>query len=93
MSGFLSPEELKRLQPAETSAFPSPIPAQIVSSDEYFPEPQTPQQREVEVRLKAMGDDLARRQGISRRAFFATAAGMAAACMFDRRRFEGGPDL
>ena len=35
-------------------------------------------QREVEARLKEMGDTLARRQGLSRRRFFQTAAGMAA---------------
>ena len=79
MSGFLSPEELRKLKPAETSSFPSPIPTQIVSSDEFFPHRQNKQQREVEARLKAMGNELARKQGISRRAFFTTAAGMAAA--------------
>src|SRR5277367_4613842 len=66
------------LLPAETSSFPSPVPTQIVSSDEYLPVPQTPQQREVEARLKAMSDLLAKRQGLSRRRFFQTAAGMAA---------------
>jgi hypothetical protein len=35
--GFLSSEELKQLLPAETSAFPSPIPTQSVSSDEFMP--------------------------------------------------------
>jgi uncharacterized protein len=79
MSGFLTAEELKKLKPAETSAYPSPIPTQIISSDEYFPEPQNKQQREVEARVKAMGAELARRHGMSRRAFFSTAAGMATA--------------
>jgi uncharacterized protein len=79
MSGFLTPEELKKLKPAETTAFPSPIPTQIVSSDEYFPERQTEQQQEVEARVKALGNELARKQGIGRRAFFTTAAGMASA--------------
>ena len=69
MSGFLSKEELRRLKPAETSAFPSPIPTQIVSSDEFFPQHQNKSQREVEARLKEMGSKLARKQGISRRAF------------------------
>jgi hypothetical protein len=31
--GWLDPEELKQLLPAETSAFRSPIPTQSVSSD------------------------------------------------------------
>jgi predicted TIM-barrel fold metal-dependent hydrolase len=77
--GFLSAEELKQLLPAETSAFPAPIPTQSVSSDEFMPAPQTVKQRELETRIKQYGNELARHQGISRRAFFKTAAGMAAA--------------
>jgi predicted TIM-barrel fold metal-dependent hydrolase len=74
---FLSEEQLRDLLPAETASFPSPVPTQIVSSDEYLPVPQTPRQREVEARLTDMADRLARRQGMSRRRFFQTAAGMA----------------
>lgn len=33
MSGFLTPEELKKLKPAESLSFASPIPTQVVSSD------------------------------------------------------------
>src|SRR5918999_2468948 len=77
--GFLSTEELTQLSPAETSAFPSPIPTQSVSSDEFMPAAQTEKQREFEARIKEYGSELARRQGISRREFFKTAAGMAAA--------------
>ncbi|MGH7372638.1 MAG: hypothetical protein ACREJY_00285 [Candidatus Rokuibacteriota bacterium] len=76
---LLSRAELDRLLPAETHAFRGPVPTQIVSSEEYFPVPQTREQRQVETRLKELGDELARRQGMSRRAFFRTAAGMAAA--------------
>ena len=47
MSGFLSPEELRALEPAETSSFASPIPTQIVSRNEFFPQPQNKPQREV----------------------------------------------
>jgi len=50
-----SPEELERLSAAETSLFPSPIPVQSVSSDEFMPLPQTPRQREFEARVKEMG--------------------------------------
>ena len=75
---FLSDEQLSELLPAETSSFPSPVPTQIVSSDEYRPVPRTAKQREVEVRLKELGDSLARRQGLSRRRLFQTASGMAA---------------
>ena len=75
---FLTDEQLSELQPAETASFASPVPTQIVSSDEYMPVPQSAKQREVEARLKDMADGLARRQGLSRRHFFQTAAGMAA---------------
>jgi hypothetical protein len=77
--GFLSQDELRALAPAETAAFPGPIPTQIVSSDEYVPAPQSPRQREVEARTRTIGDALARRHGMSRRQFFRTASGMAAA--------------
>src|SRR5204863_9548343 len=75
---FLSDEQLQQLVPAETSSFPSPVPTQIVSSDEYLPVPRTERQREVEARLKEMSGRLAKRQGLSRRRFFQTASGMAA---------------
>ena len=35
---MLTPEELEKLSGAE-SLFPSPIPVQFVSSDEYMPQP------------------------------------------------------
>jgi uncharacterized protein len=76
---LLSDGELDRLLPAEMYAFAGPVPTQIVSSDEYFPAPQSPAQREVEARMKALGDELAKKQGMSRRRFFAPAAAMAAA--------------
>ncbi|HMH18160.1 MAG TPA: amidohydrolase family protein [Burkholderiales bacterium] len=75
---MLSPEELERLSPAE-SLFPSPIPVQSVSSDEFMAGPQTRKQREFEARVKEMGAQMAKRLGISRRRFFQTAAGMATA--------------
>ncbi len=75
---FLTDDDLKQLLPAETASFPSPVPTQIVSSEEYLPVPQTEKQREVEARLKDMSDSLAKRQGLSRRRFFQTAAGMTA---------------
>jgi uncharacterized protein len=75
---FLSDDILSGLLPAETASFPSPVPTQIVSSDEYLPVRQTEKQREVEARLKEMSDGLAKKQGLSRRRFFQTAAGMAA---------------
>jgi hypothetical protein len=52
---------------------------QSVSSDEFMPAPQTPRQREFESRVKQIGSTMARRLGMTRRRFFQTAAGMAAA--------------
>jgi predicted TIM-barrel fold metal-dependent hydrolase len=75
---LLSDAELNELLPAEEAAFPSPIPTQVVSSDEYFPTPQSREQKEVEARLVALADRLAKKQGMTRRRFFETAAGMAA---------------
>jgi uncharacterized protein len=75
---LLEPQELAELVPAEFAP-PTPVPTQIVSSDEYYPAAQNAKQREVEARLFAMGDELAKRQGLSRRRFFQTAAGMATA--------------
>ncbi|MBL8378559.1 MAG: amidohydrolase family protein [Burkholderiales bacterium] len=77
--GFLSEDELAHLAPAESTLFASPIPVQSVSSDEFLPAPQTARQREFEARVKAIGSELARHQGVSRRTFFKSAAGMAAA--------------
>jgi predicted TIM-barrel fold metal-dependent hydrolase len=75
---YLTDEMISGLLPAETSSFPSPVPTQIVSSDEFAPVPQTAKQREVEARLTEFSDRTARRLGTSRRQFFQTAAGMAA---------------
>src|SRR5438105_570234 len=86
---FLTDEQLRELQPAETSSLPSPVPTQIVSSDEYMPVPQTAKQREVEARLKELSDRLARRQGLSRRRFFQTASGMAASFLVMNQVFAG----
>ena len=85
---FLSAEELAELVPAESAA-PTPIPTQIVSSDEYYPAAQNEKQREVQARLFAMGDELAKRQGMSRRRFFQTAAGMAAAFVAMNETYGG----
>src|SRR5262249_53264440 len=76
---MLTDEMISGYSPAETASFASPVPTQIVSSDEFPPVPQTPGQRAVEARLKELAGRMARRQGLSRRRFFQTAAGMAAA--------------
>src|SRR5258706_3631401 len=75
---LLTPEELAKLTGAET-LFPSPIPVQSLSSDEFMPGPQTEKQREFEARVKQAGARLAKQNGMTRRKFFKTAGGMAAA--------------
>ncbi len=80
MSNQLTDAELAALMPSELCAYQTPIPTQIVSSDEFYPDPQNEHQREVEARLRllAMADALGGKQGLNRRRFFQTAAGMAA---------------
>ena len=77
--GYLSDEELSKLEPAESTLFPSPIPVQCVSSDEFMPSPQTPKQKEYEFRVKEIGARLSKHLGQSRRSFFKSSSGMAAA--------------
>jgi len=78
VSSNLTEEELAALMPSELCQYQTPIPTQIVSSDEFYPDPQNERQREVESRLLAMADDLGDKQGLDRRGFFKSAAGMAA---------------
>jgi len=56
---MMTDEDLARLAPAESSLFASPIPVQLVSSDEFMPAPQTERQREFEVRVKTIGTEVA----------------------------------
>src|SRR6266567_958772 len=77
--GMLSDEERARLVPAELAANPTPVPTQVVSSDEFLPVPQTERQRKVEARMNALADDYGKKNGLPRRRFFQTAAGMATA--------------
>ena len=76
---FLSDDDKAKLKRAEEVLPRTPLPTQIVSSDEYAPPPQTRRQREAEMRLYAMADEIAPRHGLSRRHFFGTPMGMAAA--------------
>jgi uncharacterized protein len=90
---MLTPEELAKLEGAET-LFRSPIPTQFVSSDEYMPAPQTAQQKEFEARIKEMGASMAKKLSISRRKFFKTAGGMAAAfAAMNQVHAKGGQPL
>ena len=77
--GMLSDKELTDLVPAWQASSATPVPTQLVSSDEYLPIAQTERQKKVEARMNALADDHGRRNGLSRRRFFQTAAGMATA--------------
>ncbi len=61
------------------NAFAAPIPTQVVSNGEFVPPAQSEAQRQVEVRIKQLADELGAKQGVSRRQFLASSAGMSAA--------------
>ncbi len=58
MSSQLTDKELAELLPSEMLPHRTPVPTQMVSSDEFYPDPQNARQRDVEARLLAMADDL-----------------------------------
>src|SRR4051794_8804643 len=58
-----------------------PIPSVICSNEEFFPPPASPQQKEYEARLAALTETHAKAQGVSRRAFLRSGAGMAASLL------------
>jgi uncharacterized protein len=64
MSSNLTEEELAALMPSELCQYQTLIPTQIVSSDEFYPDPQNEPQREVESRLLAMADDITLIKGL-----------------------------
>jgi predicted TIM-barrel fold metal-dependent hydrolase len=76
---WLTDEQMRRVAPAESEPFHSPVPTRMVSNGEYMPHPQTEQQRHVEHRIQELADEAAKRLGTSRRAFLAGTGGMAAA--------------
>ena len=78
MTGQLSDDDYAQLVPAETLA-PSPIPTRSVASDEFVPAPQGRLQKAVEARIGALAEAHGRKNGLDRRRFLGTAAGMATA--------------
>jgi len=58
-----------------------PIPTQVVSNGEYIPMPKTRQQRQVDAVLAGYADQCGGKRGLTRRSFFRTASGMAAAML------------
>lgn len=76
---YLSDEDIRNLDVAETASADSPIPTQMISNGEFDPLPQTRQQRTVEARIEQLADELGPKHGMNRRQFLRSAAGMAAA--------------
>lgn len=59
----------------------SPIPTRIASNEEFVPPEQTPEQKELELRIWAIAERASARLGMSRRDFLRTGCGMAAALL------------
>src|SRR2546425_3375142 len=78
MGTYFSEREFAQVEPAE-NAFRSPIPTQVISNGEFNPLPQTPQQKQVEARIKDLADTYSAKLGMDRRRFLRTSCGMAAA--------------
>ncbi len=79
MSELLNAHDMAQLGPAEELSFRSPIPVRPISNGEIMVGPQTDDQRKVESRIRDLSGEFSRGQGISRRNFLRTAAGMATA--------------
>ncbi len=79
MGSFFSREELAKFRSAQSLRFKSPVPTRMISNGEFTPMRQSELQRRFEARLKDLADRLAKKQGLSRRQFLRTAAGMSAA--------------
>jgi hypothetical protein len=58
-----------------------PIPTQVVTNQEYIPLPKTENQRKVDHVLNEYADHYGKKRGLSRRSFFKTASGFAAALL------------
>jgi hypothetical protein len=75
---MMTPEELETLATGET-LFASPIPVQSVSSDEFMPPPQTRASASSRRASRNWARASQGKQGVTRRRFFKSAGGMAAA--------------
>ncbi len=71
--------DVNKLKLAEELDGPSPVPTQMISNGEFTPMPQTKQQKQVEERINELADIHGKKQGLDRRRFLHSAAGMAAA--------------
>ena len=76
---WFTKEQASSLTSAETLELRSPIPTQMISNGEFMPLPQTPQQREVEQRVKAAAAENSDRLGLTPSEYLATPSAMTAA--------------
>ncbi|HEU4385228.1 MAG TPA: hypothetical protein VFR85_17220 [Anaeromyxobacteraceae bacterium] len=85
---WFSEEQLEGLERAdEVDDLNSPVPTQMVSNGEYLPNPQTEEQKRVEVYIREMARSASRVLGIGRRQFLAGGGGMAAAFLAMNKAF------
>jgi predicted TIM-barrel fold metal-dependent hydrolase len=63
----------------------SPMPTQVVSTEEFIPRPQNSSQQRVEQLIGEMADANSRRLGLTRRAYLASSMGLAAAFLAQNR--------
>jgi len=76
---LFSDDDREGLTPAEQCEPRTPLPVRMVASEEYLPITQSEKQRETQARLYAIADEIAPKLAMTRRRFFQTSAGMAAA--------------
>ncbi|HVF92656.1 MAG TPA: amidohydrolase family protein [Blastocatellia bacterium] len=65
----------------------SPMPTQVVSNEEFLPRPQTAQQKQVEHLIGEMSEEKARKLGLDRRTFMASAMGIATCFLAQNKVF------
>lgn len=71
----------------------SPIPTQVVSTEEFIPRPQNDQQKQVEKLIGIMGEEKARKLGMDRRAFMASSMGLATAFLAHNKVYGNHYDV
>ncbi len=79
MSELLNESEMSQLKPAELLDSESPLPVRPISNGEIMVGPQTPDQRQVEARIRDLANEFSQKEGLDRRNFLRTASGMATA--------------
>lgn len=70
--------DVNKLKLAEELDSETPVPTRMISNGEFTPHPQTAQQKQVEERINDLADKHGKKQGLDRRRFLRSSAGMAA---------------